>query len=122
MSTIQAANISDGTTTVGTEYVVNGSAKAWVNFTGTGTIAIRESLNASSLTDSGVGQYQVNYTSAFSGFNHAPVWDAVATVSIDFVVVLRSFNTGAASVYTSRNGGISTDTATVLLHSMGDLA
>ena len=32
-----------------TQYVVNGSAKAWVNFNGTGTIAARNSLNLSSL-------------------------------------------------------------------------
>jgi hypothetical protein len=57
MSTLNVSNITDGTTTVGTSYVVNGSAKAWVNFNGTGTIAVRESLNISSLTDRGTGQY-----------------------------------------------------------------
>jgi hypothetical protein len=44
MSTIIASNISDGTTSVASTYVVNGSAKAWVNFNGTGTVAIRDSL------------------------------------------------------------------------------
>ena len=49
-----------------TSYVVNGSAKAWVNFDGTGTIAARDSLNLSSLNDDGIGLYTVTVSSAFS--------------------------------------------------------
>jgi len=64
MSTLNVSNISDGTTSVGTEYVVNGSAKAWVNFNGTGTIASRDSFNVASLTDQGTGAYDVNFTNS----------------------------------------------------------
>ncbi len=67
MSTISAANISDGTDTVGTEYVVNGSAKAWVNFDGTGTASIRDSLNMSSLSDNGTGDFTLTYSSSLTG-------------------------------------------------------
>tara|TARA_R110001606_G_scaffold139269_1_gene277740 strand:- start:200 stop:580 length:381 start_codon:yes stop_codon:yes gene_type:complete len=66
MSTLNVANITDGTDTVATGYVVNGSAKAWVNFNGTGTVAIRDSLNVASLTDVGTGNYTVNISSAFA--------------------------------------------------------
>jgi hypothetical protein len=45
--------------------------KAWVNFDGTGTPAIRESLNVSSITDHGVGEYTVNFTTAISDANYA---------------------------------------------------
>ena len=38
-----------------TQYVVNGSAKAWMNLNGTGTIATRDTLNISSVTDNGTG-------------------------------------------------------------------
>ena len=41
-------------------------AKAWVNFNGTGTVAIRESYNISSLTDRGTGLYTLNYSSNLS--------------------------------------------------------
>ena len=51
---------------VTTDYVVNGSAKAWVNFDGTGTIAARDSFNLSSLTDSGTGNYRVVFSSALA--------------------------------------------------------
>ena len=71
MSTLEVNNFSDGTDTVGSEYLVHGSAKAWVNFDGTGTIAARDSFNVSSLTDNGTGDYDVNFTNAFADVNHA---------------------------------------------------
>ena len=38
--------------------------RAWVNFNGTGTVAIRGSGNVSSITDNGTGDYTVNFTNA----------------------------------------------------------
>lgn len=67
MSTLNVANITDGSTTVGTEYVVNGSVKAWVNLNGTGTVSVRNSFNVSSVTDAGVGYYRPIFTSAMNG-------------------------------------------------------
>ena len=40
--------------------------RAWVNFNGTGTVAIRASGNVSSITDNGVGDYTVNFTTAMA--------------------------------------------------------
>ena len=71
MSTLSVSNITDGTDTVGTSYVLNGSAKAWVNFNGTGTIATRDSLNVASLTDNGTGNHDVNLSSSFSAADYA---------------------------------------------------
>lgn len=48
-----------------------GVAKAWVNFNGTGTIAIRDSYNVSSLTDIGTGDYDINFTNAMANANYA---------------------------------------------------
>lgn len=45
--------------------------RAWVNFNGTGTVAIRASGNVSSITDSGVGQYTTNFTTAMPDVNYA---------------------------------------------------
>ena len=47
------------------------SARAWVNFNGTGTVAIRASGNVSSITDNGTGDYTVNFTTAMSDANYA---------------------------------------------------
>ena len=56
---------------IATSYVVNGSAKAWVNFNGTGTIASQDSLNLSSLTDNGAGNYTSTFSNALSTDNHS---------------------------------------------------
>jgi hypothetical protein len=47
--------------------------RAWVNFNGTGTVAIRGSFNVSSITDNGTGDYTVNFTNSISDSNYAPV-------------------------------------------------
>lgn len=48
-------------------------ARAWVNFNGTGTVAIRASGNVSSITDNGTGIYRVNFTTAMANTNYAAV-------------------------------------------------
>jgi len=45
--------------------------KAWVNFNGTGTVAIRDDYNVSSITDNGTGDYTVNFTNAMSDANYS---------------------------------------------------
>lgn len=50
---------------------INYSCRAWVNFNGTGTVAIRASGNVSSITDNGTGNYTVNFTTAMSDANYA---------------------------------------------------
>jgi hypothetical protein len=47
--------------------------RAWVNFNGTGTVAILGSGNVSSITDNGTGQYTVNFTTALADTNYAAV-------------------------------------------------
>jgi hypothetical protein len=48
-------------------------ARAWVNFNGTGTVAIRASGNVSSITDNGTGDYTVNFTTALADANYSAV-------------------------------------------------
>lgn len=47
--------------------------RAWVNFNGTGTVAIRASGNVTSITDNGTGNYTVNFTTAMPDTNYAAV-------------------------------------------------
>ena len=47
--------------------------KAWVNFNGTGTVAIRAAYNVSSITDNGTGDYTVNFTTALADANYSIV-------------------------------------------------
>tara|TARA_R100001460_G_C3548176_1_gene174977 strand:- start:599 stop:994 length:396 start_codon:yes stop_codon:yes gene_type:complete len=44
-------------------------ARVWVCFNGTGTVAIRDSFNVSSITDNGTGTYKINFSTALSNTN-----------------------------------------------------
>ncbi len=92
---------SDGTT--------NYKCRAWVNFNGTGTVAIRASGNVSSITDNGTGDYTVNFTTAMPDANYA-----FSANSNDYAVAeqsasrttsaLRLFNFYATSIGGGRAG------------------
>lgn len=75
MSTLNLATIQSNTALPPT--IQNSSAveigtfcRAWVNFNGTGTVAIRASFNVSSITDNTVGDYTVNFTTAMPDANY----------------------------------------------------
>jgi hypothetical protein len=55
--------------------------RAWVNFDGTGTPAIRASFNVSSITDNGTGDYTVNFTTAMADANYAVETSSIATAA-----------------------------------------
>jgi hypothetical protein len=52
---------------------INYSCRAWVNFNGTGTVAIRASGNVTSITDNNTGDYTVNFTTALTDANYSAV-------------------------------------------------
>jgi hypothetical protein len=69
MSVIRADDVapSAGGTT---RKLVRGTAAAWANLNGTGTIALRDSENVSSVVDNGVGGYTFNYSNAMTNANY----------------------------------------------------
>ena len=64
--------------------VVKGSARAWVNFNGTGTVAIRAAYNVSSITDYGVGVYGANFTNSLSDSNYSSITSVIRETSNGF--------------------------------------
>ena len=70
MSTITVTNIKATGETA--SRAVSGVAAAWVNFNGGlgGTFTIRDSVNVASLTDSGTGDYRVNFTDNMANTNY----------------------------------------------------
>ena len=77
MSTLSTANItSKAANTPPVIKDLNGTecgqfCRAWVNFDGSGTVAIRDDFNVSSITDNGTGDYTVNFTTAMANANYA---------------------------------------------------
>jgi hypothetical protein len=71
---ITTADIAATTLTVNAGFGSNATAygvRAWVNFDGTGTVAIRDSGNVSSITDHSTGNYTINYTNNMPDINYA---------------------------------------------------
>jgi hypothetical protein len=69
MSTLEVSNLNDGTTTLATTYVTNGSAKAWANINQVGTQAIGDSFLISSITDDAVGKSTFTFTNSMANDN-----------------------------------------------------
>lgn len=107
MSTIKVNTIKD---TSGTEVY---TAKAWVNFNGSGTVAIRAAGNVSSITDNGTGDYTVNFTTAMVDADYA----ATGNISLDTETsaqaargaVLRQKTTTSVRAVANASSGVALD-------------
>ena len=88
--------------------------KAWVNFNGTGTVAIRASYNVSSITDNGVGDYTVNFTTAFADANYSLVIGRTVDGSAYAGGGISTLTSSSARILPQRDtGGVNLDTAIV---------
>lgn len=97
MSTLRAKNIeSPDAEPVAIPSLDKRMATAWVNFNGTGTVAIRGSYNVASITDNGTGQYVANFTVPMNN----PDYSAVVSMSNQL-----STDNG---IYLSKIGGLPT--------------
>ena len=98
--TIVVSNLNDGTNTGNTTDMIKGSARAWVNFNGTGTVAIRAAYNVSSITDNGVGNYTVNFTNAMQDANYVASGLSNVTLNNVSVVNINTIAINSFMIYT----------------------
>jgi hypothetical protein len=111
--TLTISTLSDGTNSTSSTNCIQGSAKAWINFNGTGTPAIRASYNVSSITDNGTGDYTVNFTNAMPDANSSVLVVGAAGTSANGLRVYGLSSTLSASsvtvfsAYISSTGGSS---------------
>ena len=116
MSTLRVTTVTNPS---GGQPTIDGLAKAWVNFNGTGTVAIRASLNVSSITDNGTGDYTVNFTTALADANYAAMGcyqydQSGATAAGVFLQLNRTAQTASAvRITTSTSPGVVYDGTTV---------
>jgi hypothetical protein len=92
--------------------VPNYGARAWVNFNGTGTVAIRESGNVSSVTDNGLGAYTVNFSTAMSDVNYAAIPGGdpgFNSTRSDGFIDIESQTTSAVKILTNSPPGTASD-------------
>ena len=93
---------------------MSGAAKAWVNFNGTSTVAIRASFNVTSITDNGTGDYTVNFTTALADANYNVVGTCTTTIAgggyLGVGIYATATGTGGASGMTTTTARIFTKT------------
>jgi len=113
-----------GANSIATSFVAGGSAKAWVNFNGEGTAAIRDSLNVSALGDSGTGNYYYNTTNNLatasyarlvsagdSGNRRAADTGSAASNTTSAVIVITEDFAGSLADVDDANGQVNGDLA-----------
>jgi len=78
--TLQTSGQITGTAkSVDTDFIVSGSAKVYIDLTGTSTINLNKSLNVSGTTDNGTGDYTYTYSNSFDSANYSVVCDVAFT-------------------------------------------
>ena len=105
MSTLRVTNVQDtaGANSLTTAQIYNGASKAWVNFNGTGTVAIRASFNVTSITDNATGNYTVNFTTALADANYTALLISVGagTNEMSRIVGIRGVTATGATTKTT---------------------
>jgi hypothetical protein len=95
------------------------TCRAWVNFNGTGTVAIQASGNVSSITDNGTGDYTVNFTTAMPDAKYSMACSAVGLVGyqVQFGATPKAntaFSTTSVGVVTGNTSSAAfSDSATI---------
>ena len=87
--------------------------RAWVNFNGEGTVATRADFNVNTITDSGTGQYTVNFTNAMVDGNYS----ALGTMQGGnaYILTTSSTNSNYCSIYTWTDASAFIDRAAVYI-------
>ena len=115
---------------IATNYVVEGSAKAWVNFNGQGTIAERDSFNVTSLIDDEVGQHSYSFVNNFNNADYTHIagagagsYSAGTFISVRTYGVTPTTSTIGCNTFLGNNTTITSyDAAYVASTNHGDLA
>ena len=96
------------------------AARAWVNFNGSGTVAIRASANVTSITDNGTGDYTVNFTTAMTDANYGIALGGSRNNSSSDNFAMQFYSQAAGSVRINTSaptvGLVDATSATVAVH------
>ena len=102
--------------------IQQGLAKAWINFNGTGTAAIVDSFNMTSITDNGTGDYTVTIANNMNAGNYAVATASRQTSDTDERLRIDSIATSSHNVTNLKGDGTKFDTTIICCTHHGDLA
>lgn len=118
-SATRTLTLPDADVNLGTAFGA-GTTAAWVNFNGTGTVAIRDSGNVASITDNGTGLYTTNFSAALPSGSYAATSMSQEVTGVSFNLChIKSGTTPTTSsvqVTTMNSGGTATDAPIVGIH------
>jgi len=86
--TLTISQLSDGTNSTSSTNCIQGSAKAWVTFTGVSSGVVVGSYNVSSVTKNSTGDFTINFTNALPNANYAALATAISYGTADVRVVM----------------------------------
>ena len=127
MSTLKADTIQStggGAATLTKQH----AAKAWCSLNGTGTIAVRDSFNTSSITDHSQGVHSINLQSSMANDTYVPTGSVIGASSTNYFSYVTSdgsnahLATGSLRFHMMHYGGTSNDLDRVHVCINGDLA
>ena len=112
---------------IDTSYILNGVAKQWIHFNGSGTVAIVGSFNTTSITDNGTGDYQVTIANDMANVGYSVsgtiAFNATGTTSLPRQgPAVNEHATGSYQIYCGSNTTTMGDHAVINAQTMGDLA
>ena len=123
MSTLEVSNLNDGTKTVATTNLTNGSAKAWVNLNGGASFGLRDDFNISTAVDNGTGDYTLNFSNAIANSNFSVVATCDDSNSSRSFTHSRDYATSSFDIEIHRGDtGAANDKSIVSAAVHGDLA
>lgn len=120
MSQITVENIKRSTETASRS--TRGVAAAWVNFNGSGTVAVRDSENVASITDNATGNYTINFTNGFGAVDYLWLNTTIRNSHGHGVANISDMTTSSAKHLAYENTSALTDRDYVGNAAHGDLA
>lgn len=116
-------NVATAGTVAATDFVMGGVSsidrmlKAWVNFNGTGVIAIRDQYNVASITDNGTGDYTINFTTPLADGNYVVSAQQDSTNTTTIGVTAQTVN--GFTIVVSQSGTGPVDRALIMIMVIG---
>ena len=106
-----------------TQSLQQGLSKAWVNYKGTTTNEVRDSLNVASVSDDGAGVFTVNYSNSFNNSSYAATGSIDGTGVVSGAVLeIRDYGTSSLVLRSMHSNLSNTDMPTIGADIHGDLA
>jgi len=103
-----------------TALIGTGGISGWINFNGSGTIAINDSFNVTSIADNGIGLYTITWATDFADANYAVVSTAYLVGAKNPIVAISAIAAGTVQIDINNFDGAAVDPTVISIIAIGD--